>query len=109
MNSQATSVASLKLHQVAIAACLVFWREICHASILEFCNTICQQETLRAIDCPVGAPLTPASVAARPRSELRRKRSSPDLRQIGPRFYLREARRCGVKSPGRGRYRPCFE
>jgi hypothetical protein len=42
MNSQATSVTSLRLYQSAIAACFVFWREFCRTAFWDFCNKICQ-------------------------------------------------------------------
>jgi hypothetical protein len=40
INSQATSVTSLRLYQSAIAARFIFWREICHPAFQDFCNTI---------------------------------------------------------------------
>src|ERR1700730_2235053 len=45
INSQATSVMSLTLHLSAIAACLVFWRGLCHPAFSDFCNRICQEQT----------------------------------------------------------------
>jgi hypothetical protein len=41
MNSQATSVTSLKPYQSAISTCFAFSRENCHPEILDFCNNIC--------------------------------------------------------------------
>ena len=40
MNSLATSVMAWRLHRSAIAACLVYFREIDPTALWEFCNTI---------------------------------------------------------------------
>src|SRR6195256_5218767 len=40
MNSRATSIAGLRPHQSAMAACFVFWREISRTAFWDFCNTI---------------------------------------------------------------------
>jgi len=40
MNSRATSVMAWRLHRSAIAACLVYFREIDPTAFWEFCNTI---------------------------------------------------------------------
>ena len=45
LNSQATSVTRLRVHRPAITACSALWREICHAAIWDFCNTIGPLET----------------------------------------------------------------
>src|SRR6266446_9722625 len=39
MNSRATSVMARRLHRSAIAACLVYFREIDPTAFWEFCNT----------------------------------------------------------------------
>jgi hypothetical protein len=40
INSQATSVTSLRADLSAIVACFVLRREICHAAFSDFCNAI---------------------------------------------------------------------
>ncbi len=40
MNSWVTSVMAWRLHRSAIAACLVYFREIDPTAFWEFCNTI---------------------------------------------------------------------
>jgi hypothetical protein len=45
INSQATSLTNLTLHQLAIVACFVFWREICYPAFSDFCNKICHYRT----------------------------------------------------------------
>jgi hypothetical protein len=45
VNSQATSVTSLRLHQSAMAACFALRRQICLTAFWDFCNTICQERS----------------------------------------------------------------
>jgi hypothetical protein len=45
MNSWATLVMAWRLHRLAIAARLVYLREIGRTAFWEFCNTICQEQT----------------------------------------------------------------
>ena len=46
MNSQATSLTNLTPYPSTIAACFVFSRKNRRESIWDFCNTICQKQTL---------------------------------------------------------------
>jgi hypothetical protein len=49
MNSLGTSVRAWKLHRSAIAAWLVYFREIDATAFWEFCNTIGTFETCRDV------------------------------------------------------------
>jgi hypothetical protein len=44
-----------RLHRSAIAACLVYFREIDPTAFWEFCNTICQQQTIEKSTCIAAA------------------------------------------------------
>src|SRR6202165_4654449 len=49
MNPRATSVMAWRLHRSAIAACLVYFREIDPTAFREFCNTIGTKPTWRNV------------------------------------------------------------
>jgi hypothetical protein len=53
INSQASSVTSLRLYQSAIAARFIFWREIYHPAFQDFCNTIHPEADIR-LQCNIG-------------------------------------------------------
>jgi hypothetical protein len=55
MTSRGTSVMAWRLHRSAIAACLVYFREIDPTAFWEFCNTICQQQTIEKSTCIAAA------------------------------------------------------